>query len=129
LALLLTASIVSYSVRAPAETWWHNIPSYFNAGIARTINAEAEQSSPIMMSDSAGYDGTSIGDLISISYRLKDNVRLYLTKQTPNLDPIAKEDNVLVFRPSGAVRAAIAQRGWQLTVLDDTDGQLWRLKQ
>jgi uncharacterized membrane protein len=129
LVLMLTASIVTCSVRATAETWWHNIPSYFNADIARLVNAEAEQSLPIIVSDSAGYDGTSIGDLIALSYRLKDNVRLYLTQKTPNLDPIAQEADVLVYRPSADMRKAIAQKGWQITVIDQTDGQLWRLKQ
>jgi uncharacterized membrane protein len=36
---LFTASIASCTVSAASDTWWHNVPSYFNAAVARRINA------------------------------------------------------------------------------------------
>jgi uncharacterized membrane protein len=126
LTLMLAGSIVSCSLSAVAETWWSKNMSYFNADIAHRINADASQASPVLLSD-IGDGFTNTGDLISLSYELKSNVRLYLTSQSPKLAPLRDQPNVLAFNPSEKLKAAIAQQHWQLDrVLDQAN--LWRLK-
>ncbi|MBD3883647.1 glycosyltransferase family 39 protein [Phormidium tenue FACHB-886] len=125
LAIVFAASILSNSVSAAAETWWNKDLSYSNAEVAQLINAEAPNASPVVISD-IGDDYTNTGDLISLSFRLKENVRLYLTTQPPNLNTIANEPNVLLFRPSTKIRLALAERGWQMEMVSKP-GRLWRL--
>ena len=108
LAIVLTIGILSNSQNAMAETGRNQGGSSTNAEVAQILNAEA---APVVVSD-VGDDSSSLGDLISLSFRLKDTVRLYLTAQPPNLDPIATEPNVLLFRPSSKIRLALAARGW-----------------
>ncbi|WP_179228436.1 glycosyltransferase family 39 protein [Leptolyngbya ohadii] len=123
---VLTASFISCSVSAMAETWWSKDLSYLNARVAQIINREAETSNPVIVSD-IGDDYTNTGDLISLSFRLADNVRYYTVSDTPNLEPIAPEPNVILFRPSQKIRAAIEQQGWALQPFFQ-DGKLWQLK-
>ncbi|HEY9627185.1 MAG TPA: glycosyltransferase family 39 protein [Coleofasciculaceae cyanobacterium] len=137
LAIVFAASIVSCGTSAMAETWWNKDLSYSNAEVAQLINAEvpadsaglaaSAPQSTLVLSD-IGDDYTNTGDLISLSYRLQPNVRLYLVKQPPDLDPLVNEAHVLVFRPSVAIRQAVSQRGWQLEMVS-RPGRLWRLKQ
>lgn len=121
LGLLLTSSIISSWISGQAESWWNKDLSYLNAAIARVVNTTAETTSPILFAD-IGNDYTNTGDLISLSYKLKDNVRFFLVSQPPELLPLAQElDNgstILTFRPSEKLKAAIAQNNWQLGTLD-----------
>ncbi len=124
LALVVTASIISCGTSALAETWWNKDLSYENATVSRLVNAEAAKN-PVLASD-IGDDFTNTGDLISLSYRLKDNVRLFLMSRPTNFEAIAQESEVLLFRPSNAIRKAIAQKGWRLQAVS-APGNLWRL--
>jgi uncharacterized membrane protein len=121
-AIVLVASILSCSTSAFAQTWWSKDLSYDNATVARLVNAAQN---PILVSD-IGDDFTNTGDLVSLSYRLKDSVRLYLMDRPPNFDPIAKESDIILFRPSNAMRSTIDQKGWTLQVVSES-GRLWRL--
>jgi uncharacterized membrane protein len=123
-AIVLTASVISCGTSAMAQSWWNKDLSYDNATVANLINAEADKK-PVLVSD-IGDDFTNTGDLISLSFRLKDNVRLFLMSRPPNFDAIAQEPEVLLFRPSNVMRAAIAQKGWRLQVVSQS-GRLWRL--
>jgi uncharacterized membrane protein len=138
LAIVFTASIISCGTSAMAETWWSKDLSYSNAEVTQLINAETPAlattpsnslplDSTLLMSD-IGDDYTNTGDLLSLSYRLQDNVRLYLVKRPPDLNPLTNEAHVLVFRPSVSMRQAILQKGWQLEMVSKP-GRLWRLKQ
>jgi uncharacterized membrane protein len=106
---LFTASVVSCTVSAASDTWWHNVPSYSNAAAARRINAAP---SPLMLSDQ-GDDFTNLGDLISLSYRLNPNVRILLLNQEANW--VTTESfksqidgaTVLAFRPSNQLRRSL----------------------
>jgi uncharacterized membrane protein len=106
---LFTASIASCTVSAASDTWWHNVPSYFNAAVARRINAAP---SPLVVSD-RGDDFTNIADLISLSYRLQPNVRLLLLNQDANW--VTTESfksqidgaTVFAFRPSTQLRQGL----------------------
>ena len=124
LALVMTASIISCGTSALAESWWNKDLSYDNATVSRLVNAEAAKN-PVLVSD-IGDDFTNTGDLISLSYRLKNNVRLFLMSRPSNFEAIAQEPEVLLFRPSNTMREAIAQKGWKLQMVS-APGRLWRL--
>ena len=106
---LFTASIGSCTVSAASDTWWHNAPSYFNAAVARRINAAP---SPLVVSD-RGDDFTNIADLISLSYRLQPNVRILLLDQEANwvtTEPFKSQTDgatVFAFRPSTQLRQGL----------------------
>jgi uncharacterized membrane protein len=126
LAIVLAAALLSDGVSAMAQTWWNKDLSFSNAEIAQLINADAAKGSPVVISD-IGDDYTNTGDLISLSFRLKPNVRLFLTAEPPNLDPIATEPDVLLFRPSSKIRLALATKGWRMKKIA-LEGSLWRLE-
>jgi uncharacterized membrane protein len=123
---LFTCSIASCSVSALGDTWWSNVPSYFNAETARLVNQRAK---PLLMMDE-GDDGTTFGDLMSLSYLLKNNVRLELLSKSglPKLaqaNPKAYSD-LLLFRPSGRLRGYFQSQGRSLEVVSGAGG-LWKV--
>ncbi|QYO63904.1 glycosyltransferase family 39 protein [Leptolyngbya sp. 7M] len=126
LVLCLASSVLSASISAASESWWSKDLSYSNAEIIHLVNATADQN-PVMLSD-MGDDYTNMGDLVSLSYGLQPNVRLFLVSATPDLTPLAQESNVFVFRASQSLEAAIKQQGWQLTPVSDR-ARLWRIAQ
>ncbi|NET17413.1 MAG: phospholipid carrier-dependent glycosyltransferase [Okeania sp. SIO1H6] len=121
LAILLTASIASCSVSAVSDTWWSKSVSYFNAEVAKKINAS---DSPLLLSD-VGNNYTNTGDLISLSYLLDDDVRLLLLSKSPNLEMIEDESELFVFRPSRKLLEAMKAKQWELK--SAVSGQLWRV--
>jgi uncharacterized membrane protein len=122
LVSLFACSIASCAVSAMADTWWSNIPSYFNAETARLVNQKAQ---PLLIVDE-GDDGTMLGDLISLSYLLSDRVRLELLSKTgvPNLSQ--SYSDCLTFRPSGRLRAYFQSQGKDLEVISGAAG-LWKI--
>lgn len=123
LALLLTSSIASCTVSALADTWWSNVPSYSNAEVARKINANT---APLLLSD-AGNDGTNLGDLISLSYLLNQDVKLLLLNLEPDLKLLPNNSNAFVFRPSKALSLALQQQQHRARKVLPS-GQLWQLQ-
>lgn len=112
--LSFTCSIVSCSVSAAAKSWWHQVPSYQNAEVIQLVTAAANPTPPVLLSD-MGEDFTNTGDLVALSYGLPAETRLFLTKhQAPELMALTNESNIMVFRPSQFLRAAITRQGWQL---------------
>ena len=109
LLTLFTASVISCTVSAASDTWWHNVPSYFNAAVARQINAAP---SPLVVSD-RGDDFTNLGDLISLSYRLNPTTRMLLLNQndswvtTKSFKSQLNGATVFAFRPSNALRQSL----------------------
>ncbi|WP_019498073.1 glycosyltransferase family 39 protein [Pseudanabaena sp. PCC 6802] len=124
LVSLFACSIASCTVSAMAETWWSNIPSYFNAETARLVNQRAK---PLLIVDE-GDDGTMLGDLISLSYLLSDRVSLELLSKTgiPNLSP--SYSDWLAFRPSARLRAHFRAQGKELEVISGA-ANLWKVPQ
>jgi uncharacterized membrane protein len=122
LVSLFACSIASCTVSAMADTWWSNIPSYFNAEAARLVNQKAK---PLLIVDE-GDDGTILGDLISLSYLLSDRVTLELLSKTgvPNLSP--SYSDWLTFRPSGRLRTYFQSQGKELEVISGAGG-LWKI--
>lgn len=124
LAWLVTASIVSCTISAFSDTWWSNVPSTFNAEVARRINATE---SPLLISD-PGNDGSNVGDLISLSYLLHNDIRLLLLNRPPNLKFLPDNTtNVFVFRPSEQLRKTFQQEQ-NLLKMVFPPGQLWQLQ-
>jgi len=122
LAILLTASIASCTVSAFSDTWWNKSLSYFNAEVAKKINAS---DSRLLLSD-VGDSYTNTGDLISLSYILDDDVRLFLLSKSPNLEMVADESEIFVFRPSGRLGEALKAKQWEFESV--VDGELWKVK-
>ncbi|MFM7423986.1 MAG: glycosyl transferase family 39, partial [Elainella sp.] len=131
LGFVFAASILSCSVSARAQTWWNKDLSYFNAEVIGQVNratAEAKQAGtalPILLSD-MGDDYTNMGDLVAMSYSLRPETRLFLVSAQPNFAPIAQAENLLVFRASKPLEAAIAQQGWRLIPVSE-QARLWRV--
>ncbi len=125
LLLCLVSSILSCGVSAIAETWWNKDLSYFNAEVIHTVNAVADRS-PILLSD-MGDDFTNTGDLVALSYGLDARVRLFPVSNPPDFSPLPNSADCFVFRPSAALKGAIAQQGWQLQP-ESEKARLWRLQ-
>ncbi|PSB11301.1 glycosyl transferase family 39 [filamentous cyanobacterium CCP2] len=126
LGLVLASSLISCVISAQATTWWSKSVSYFNAEVAQAVNAIASTEPTILISD-PGSDFTNTGDLISLSYKLNGTVQLFLAGKSPNLDEVADQPNLLLFRPSQSLETAIDQRGWQLEPISHP-GKLWQIK-
>ncbi|OZH55664.1 glycosyl transferase family 39 [Hydrocoleum sp. CS-953] len=122
LGILLTASIASCSVSAFSDTWWSKSVSYFNAEVAKKVNAS---DSPILLTD-LGDDYTNTANLISLSYILDDDVRLLLLSQSPNLEMFGDESEIFVFRPSGRLGEVLKGTQWEFQSI--VDGELWKVK-
>lgn len=124
---LLTASVISCTVSAASDTWWHNVPSYFNAAVVRQINA---MPSPIVLSDQ-GDDFTNLGDLISLSYRLNPTVRMLLLQDANWVTTAAFQDQikgatVVAFRPSKPLRESLERSRGSLKPLLPA-ARLWQV--
>jgi len=74
-----------------------------------------------------GDDYTNTGDLISLSYQLRPELRLFLVSDQPDLAPLASESNLLVFRISKSLKQVIIDQGWHLTVVSEP-GRLMRIQ-
>lgn len=127
ITLTIAVSLLSLGVSASADTWWNKDLSYFNAEVLQRVNAETEKNNPVLVSD-LGDDFTNTGDLMSLSYGFKPNVKLFLVGQPANLEPLQREADILVFRPSVKLKEAIAQyKEWQLEPVSHP-AKLWRLQ-
>jgi uncharacterized membrane protein len=109
---LLVGSLTSILVSSQATTWWNKDLSYFNGAIADHVNALPH---PLIVSDEGQY-WTNLGDLISMSYRFKEQVQLLLVTQTSGENiPLRRASqfpsDVFFFRPSPALKAKAESYG------------------
>jgi len=123
IVLLFTGSIASCTVSAFSDTWWNKDLSYFNPIVARAINAETNQP----MISEIGDDFTNTGDLISLSYLLRQDTPMYLLKKTFNPQLLQAYSAPLVFRPSQQLCQAFEQKQIRLESVFQP-GRLWRLQ-
>jgi len=127
-ALLLTASLSSILVSAYSETWWSKGVSYFNAEIADVLN---RLETPLVISD-RGNNYLNQGNLISLSYRLDDDVQLLLMDYD-SLDIAIAEmsrprtPNLVAYFPSDKLRNAIAMHWGMLVPIEPPELGLWRI--
>jgi len=122
LVTLFACSIASCTVSAISNTWWSNVPSYFNAETARIINSKPNA---VMIADEG--NGTNLGDVISLAHLLRPEVKLLLLKPQIPDSIVQSFADQFVFRPSGKIRQAILARQLNLEVVDGTGGDLWRI--
>ncbi|MGC1394990.1 MAG: glycosyltransferase family 39 protein [Coleofasciculaceae cyanobacterium] len=123
MVLLFTGSIASCTVSAFSDTWWSKDLSYFNPIVAKAINAETNQ--PII--SEIGDDFTNTGDLISLSYMLRQDTPMYLLKQPFNSQLLQAYSAPLVFRPSQQLCQVFEQKQIRLEAVFKP-GRLWRLR-
>jgi uncharacterized membrane protein len=128
LIFLLTASIISNFNNALSETSWAKVPSYWNGETVRKINAVPKA---IIISDQ-GNDWTNLGDLFSLNYLLRPEVRYFLTSYPPDTDKLKEileipNVNLFLFRPSNQLLLALDQFDIRLDYFY-LQGQLWRVR-
>lgn len=112
-----------------SATSWAKVPSYFNAETAKQINAVP---TPLVISDQ-GDNWTNLGEIISLSYRLKKNAQFYLTGDPPNQEQLAhvlktSSADFLVFQPSQKLKLSLEQLNYRLDDLF-VSGNLYRLSE
>jgi uncharacterized membrane protein len=130
LGIFFSASVASCTVSAFSDTWWSHVPSYFNGEVARTITAVPHA---ILISD-AGYNGTNLGDLLSLAHLLPPDYPIYLSRtfsavndyQIIHQPAIASRTHKFVFRPSGELRRYFQAIGREL-VYKTGGGSLWQV--
>lgn len=127
LALLVLASLLSLTTSALATSWWSKDVSYFNDRIADAINKTPD---PLVISI-IGDQYTNTGDLLSISYRLNQDVQLLLLKtpgfaNTPAFKALTQGKSVMVFNPSNKLKQTLEQTYGTLVQVPQTE-RLWQL--
>jgi uncharacterized membrane protein len=129
LVVLCTGSIISNIVSANAQTWWSKDLSYYNSQVSDRLNAV----SPAILISNIGDDFTNTGDLISLSYSLKADVKLLLLadnstqKIAPDLIPELNKNanSIYVFRPSLQLFKLLKLQDPEDLIFPE--GQLWKL--
>jgi len=130
LVMFFSASIASCTVSAFSNTWWSNVPSYFNAEVASIIKAVPNS----MLISDAGNDGTNLGDLLSLAHLLPANYSIYLSGTSPEINnyqiinqpAIASSASKFVFRPSGQLRRYFQMLNRELVYVAG-GGDLWQV--
>ncbi len=107
LAFLLTFSILSCTVSSYADTWWNKDLSYFNAEVAKLLNANPQK---IILSD-RGDDFTNLGDILSLSYHLNPEIRFYLMSPDLDFSALPPQSEYWVFRCSAPLRKQLETIG------------------
>jgi uncharacterized membrane protein len=123
IVLLFTGSIISCAVSAFSDTWWNKDLSYFNPIVARAINDSSNQ--PLI--SEIGDDFTNTGDLISLSYNLRQDVQMLLLAKPFNPQVLEAYPSPLVFRPSQQLCQAFEKKQIRLEPIMKP-GRLWRVK-
>ncbi len=108
IALVLTASIISNTKNALSETSWAKGTSYSNNKIVALVNTH---SSPLLITD-RGNSYLNVGELISLSYFLNDDVKILPLSYPPKPDFLKSvvdnnQSKIFVFRPSNKLSKAI----------------------
>jgi uncharacterized membrane protein len=119
-AFLIIGAIASVTASTAATTWWSKSMSYFNGQVASLINAAP---TPLLVSD-RGDHYTNKGQLISISYLLREDVPLLLMSHPPDLS-VLPPDECFVYRPSNLLQTSLISAGWTLE-LASPNGGLWK---
>ncbi|MBD2481047.1 glycosyltransferase family 39 protein [Planktothrix sp. FACHB-1365] len=123
LAILFTSSIISISISANSQSWWHQVPSQEIPQMARYLN---QNPSATLIVDQ-GIDYTNLGNIISLSYELNPNIKLFMVNSQPNLLLLPVGPKILVLNPSQELRQRIETSNYQLEKVAQQT-QLWELK-
>lgn len=94
LLVIFTLGIISNFISSNAETWWNKAPSYHNAAMAKIIN-RAEN--PLVITQDFEINR---GNIISLSHKLKPNIKLQLLASNIPIMPYKNFTDVYIFNPS-----------------------------
>lgn len=123
LAIVFTFSLISISMSANSQSWWHQIPSYENPQIAQELNKN--KSATVIVDHGSYY--TNLGNIISLSYELNPDIKLLMVNSEPNLLLLPIGPKVFVLNPSEELRQTIKNENYQLEIVDQ-QARLWELK-
>ncbi|SKB12352.1 conserved membrane hypothetical protein [Planktothrix sp. PCC 11201] len=126
LAIVFTFSLISISMSANAQSWWHQVPSFENPQIAQELN---KNKSATLIVDHGSYY-TNLGNIISLSYELNPDIKLLMVNSEPNLLLLPLGPKVFVLNPSEELRQTIKNENYQLEKVEKVDqkSRLWELK-
>lgn len=126
LAIVFTFSLISISMSANSQSWWHQIPSYENPQIAQELN---KNKSATVIVDHGNYY-TNLGNIISLSYELNPDIKILMVNSEPNLLLLPIGPKVFVLNPSEELRQTIKNQNYQLEKVEKVDqkSRLWELK-
>ena len=109
--VLVVLGIISCASSWSPESWWHKYDNAYLPPIARMVN-QAPQ--PLLLSDNVS--DRSVGNLLSLSHRLSDHVRLRLATEAATLEPPDARHQVFLLRPSDTLVSKLQQgKNYQLT--------------
>ncbi len=129
---LITLGIISATMSAEAETWWHKYSSYYNPEVAQIIN---QTENPLVISPQE-----RVSRITSLSYKLKPEAKLLLIQNqdislldspafTEETNSQINSQNLFVFRPSAELYQVLDQNpNYQLVSLHPF-GHLFKLTQ
>ncbi|HEY9665744.1 MAG TPA: glycosyltransferase family 39 protein [Coleofasciculaceae cyanobacterium] len=122
-AVVLSAEVVSCVVYSQSEVWWNKKPSDTHVQAASLIN---QTNHPLVITS---YYKTNLGELLSMSYLLNDNVKIQLVSE-PSIPNIPKGfSDIFVLNPSQSLKFGIEKEyNYKVEPLTPSELQLWQLK-
>lgn len=119
--LVFIAGLLSQMVVLSSDSWWNKSVSARKNEIAAMINA---QEKPILITMLGEINP---GEILSMSYLLKDDVRLWLFSEP--VPPVIPKDTgrVFVLNPPWAIQEMLEKK-FKMTVIDEKDN-LWEINQ
>ncbi len=129
---LITLGIISATMSAEAETWWHKYSSYYNPEVAQIIN---QTENPLVISPQE-----RVSRITSLSYKLKPEAKLLLIQNqdislldspafTEEINSQINSQNLFVFRPSAELYQVLDQNPSYRLIPLHPDGHLFKLTQ
>ena len=100
---LLAAGVVSCCLNVQAQTWWNKGVSFANYQVAEMIN---QTERPLVL---AFPRATTLGNLISLSYRLKPETPIRVVESATALDLASWTGTMVLYRPSSELLTAARQ--------------------
>ncbi len=128
---LITLGIISATISAEAETWWHKYSSYYNPEVAEIIN---ETENPLVICPQE-----RVSRITSLSYKLKPEAKILLIQNqdislldspsfNDNINSKISSQNLFVFRPSAELYQVLEENpSYQLVSLHPF-GHLFKLQ-
>jgi uncharacterized membrane protein len=129
---LITLGIISATISAEAETWWHKYSSYYNPEVAQIIN---QTENPLVISPQE-----RVSRITSLSYKLKSKAKLLLIQNqdislldspafTQEINSQINSQNLFVFRPSAELYQILDQNPNYRLIPLHPYGHLFKLTQ
>ncbi|MEM6255168.1 MAG: glycosyltransferase family 39 protein [Cyanobacteria bacterium P01_D01_bin.156] len=129
-ATILTASLASCVVSAYSSSWWSKGVSVANDKTANLLNS---LETPLVISD-LGDSYLNQGNLISLSYRLAEDVQLLLINEDAIAEGLSKVrtsniTDVVFYSPSSALQQQATAKWGELTFMEPPEANILYLKQ